>query len=65
MMYCESNIEYLGKLVCIRRGFDYILSRTDQIDWMTRVGRSLASAILDCLGYETSEFDYAFMYGFS
>ncbi len=60
MMHCQLDVEYVAKLVCIRRGFDYVLSRDDQIIWMTQTGRSLASAILTCLGYSTAEFDEAF-----
>lgn len=60
MMNCQSDIEYLGKLVCVRRGFDYILAHDEQVAWLTQVGESLACGALICLGCKTMDFQEAY-----
>ncbi|KAL5112337.1 hypothetical protein TcWFU_006519 [Taenia crassiceps] len=60
MMNCQSDIEYLGKLVCVRRGFDYILAHDEQVAWLTQVGESLACGALICLGCRTMDFEEAY-----
>ncbi|VDD84043.1 unnamed protein product [Mesocestoides corti] len=60
MMNCQSDIEYLGKLICVRRAFDYIVSQAQPVGWIIQVGRSLAWGVLICLGYSTTEFEEAF-----
>ncbi|VDK34643.1 unnamed protein product [Taenia asiatica] len=60
MMNCQSDVEYLAKLACVRRGFDYILAHDEQVTWLTQVGESLACGALICLGCKTMDFEEAY-----
>lgn len=60
MMNCRSDIEYIGKLVCVRRGFDYIFAHAEQVAWLAQAGESLACGALICLGCGTTEFEEAY-----
>ncbi|VDL92661.1 unnamed protein product [Schistocephalus solidus] len=60
LMQCESDVEYMGKLICVRQGFDLLLSYPDPVKWLTQTFSSLACGILSCLGYSSEEFDEAF-----
>ncbi|VDK87024.1 unnamed protein product [Dibothriocephalus latus] len=60
LMQCDSDVEYLGKLICVRQGFDLLLSCQDPVKWLTQTFSSLACGILSCLGYSSEEFDDAF-----
>ncbi|CDS40801.1 protein of unknown function DUF2217 [Echinococcus multilocularis] len=61
MMNCQSDIEYLGKLICVRRGFDYILAHNEQVAWLMQAGESLACGALVCLGCGTVDFEEAYL----
>ena len=61
-MNCETDIEYIGKLICVRHGFSYILAHGDQVAWVAQVGRSIVCGTLACLGYATSDFEDAYSY---
>ncbi|KAL7062672.1 hypothetical protein AAHC03_0501 [Spirometra sp. Aus1] len=60
LMQCGSDVEYLGKLICIRQGFDLLFSYPDSVEWLTQTVSSLTCGLLNCLGYSPEEFDNAF-----
>lgn len=60
LMLCSSDIEYIGKLICIRRGFDYILSKDEPVSWFIQSGKAVACGLLINLGCATLDFENAF-----
>ncbi|VUZ40141.1 unnamed protein product [Hymenolepis diminuta] len=61
MMLCGSDVEYIGKLICVRKGFDYILSKAEPVSWLIEVGKAIACGSLLNLGCTTADFENAFL----
>ncbi|KAK4470231.1 hypothetical protein MN116_005805 [Schistosoma mekongi] len=54
---CELDIEYLGKVHCIRQGFDYIFNCPKPASWVIEVGKLNVCRLLHCLGYPLTDFE--------
>ncbi|CAH8856540.1 unnamed protein product [Trichobilharzia szidati] len=57
---CELDIEYLGKVHCLRQAFDYIFDRPESTEWMIKVGKLNVCRLLHCLGYPSTDFEEAY-----
>ncbi|CAH8546229.1 unnamed protein product [Heterobilharzia americana] len=54
---CELDIEYLGKVHCLRQAFDYIFSHPESTEWIIKIGKLNVCRLLHCLGYPTTDFE--------
>ncbi|CAH8565391.1 unnamed protein product [Schistosoma margrebowiei] len=54
---CELDIEYLGKVHCLRQAFDYIFDCHEPTDWFIEVGKRNVCRLLLCLGYPLTDFE--------
>ncbi|TNN13645.1 Mitoguardin 2 [Schistosoma japonicum] len=54
---CELDIEYLGKVHCIRQGFDYIFNCPKPASWVIEVGKLNVCRLLHCLKYPLIDFE--------
>ncbi|CAH8511680.1 unnamed protein product [Schistosoma turkestanicum] len=54
---CELDIEYLGKVHCLRQAFDYIFHCREPTDWVIEVGKRNVCRLLHCLGYPLTDFE--------
>ncbi|KAM7540882.1 hypothetical protein Aperf_G00000034537 [Anoplocephala perfoliata] len=59
-MLCSSDVEYLGKIICVRHGFDYILSKAEPVSWFIQAGKAVSCGLLINLGCATLDFENAF-----
>nr|CDS33957.1 protein of unknown function DUF2217 [Hymenolepis microstoma] len=61
LMLCGSDVEYIGKLICVRQGFDFILSKAEPVSWLIQVGKAVACGCLLNLGSATVDFENSFL----
>ncbi|KAH8870436.1 Importin-9 [Schistosoma japonicum] len=54
---CELDIEYLGKVHCIRQGFDHIFNCPKPASWVIEVGKLNVCRLLHCLKYPLIDFE--------
>lgn len=57
---CESDMEFLAKVHCVRKASEMVFSSSDTRQWFMDTGRQAVSAVIESAGKDPADFQAAF-----